>query len=194
MSWFYKGFPHTLKYLKKKNSHRVSSSTSTISLFTFKSLIFFFNEWKNFLSFPQMVTPLSQHCWLNCPITPSHPITQFKEHKPLYSVYSSALSAWNPACRPHCFNYSSSVVCLLSLGVTSLPSPHLSLWNLFIVPGMFVIPHELSNPLISLKSHFYNFHLTVIPLWVHLGDSIFVDVESSFLCGNRPSLLCVPQG
>ena len=110
---------------KKKNSHMVSSSTSTISLFTFKSLIFFFfcNEWKNFLSFPQMVTALSQHRWLNHPITPSHLITQFNEHKPLCSIYTSALSAWNPACLPHCSNYSSSVACLLSLGVTSLPSP-----------------------------------------------------------------------
>lgn len=41
--------------------------------------------------------------------------------------------------------------------------PHHSLWNLFIVPGMFVFPHELSAPLISLKSHFYSFHLAVIP-------------------------------
>ena len=111
----------------------VYSSTSTISLFTFKSLCFFFyfffqwvrdfcHEWPH-LSFPQMVTPLSQHHWLNHPINPSHPITQFNKHKPLYSTSTSALSAWNPACLPHCSNYSSSVVCLLSLGVTSLPSP-----------------------------------------------------------------------
>ena len=72
--------------------------------------------------------------------------------------------------------------------------PHRSLWNLLIVPGMLVFPHALSNPLISLKSHFHNFHLTGIPLWVHLGDSIFVDVGPSFLRGNRPGLLCGPQG
>ena len=75
------------------------------------------------LSFPQMVTPLSQHHWLNHPITPSRLITQFNKHKPLYSIYTSALSAWNPACLPYCFNYSSSIACLLSLGVTSLPPP-----------------------------------------------------------------------
>ena len=126
MSWFYKGFPRTLKYLKKKKILTWCLLVLLQFHFLHLNLWFFFffcNEWKNFLSFPQMVTPLSQHRWLNHPITPSHPITQFNEHKPLCSIYTSALSAWNPACLPHCSNYSSSVACLLSLGVTSLPSP-----------------------------------------------------------------------
>lgn len=198
MSWFYKGFPPTLRYFKNILTWcllvLLQFHFLHLNLFFFQWVRDFCNEWPH-LSFPQMVTPLSQHHWLNHPITPSHPIIQFNKHKPLYSIYTSALSAWNPACLPHCFNYSSSVVCLFSLGVTSLPSPI----TLFGICSLFLgclFSHVNFQIHLSFegKSHFHNFHLTGIPLWVHLGDSIFVDVESSFPCGNRPGLLCVPQG